>query len=179
MMKVVTAAKANPRLQADSKVSLDKLDSGLKNGKAVGKINDRLVRAALTCCPTGYEVPSPFEAPHNLQWYFNRFTGPMEMRVFATSLTKSYLRVWSVAQDRAGWSVLVQASGMDSVAKAKEAVEIEARMPSKRLRGFVLRGVESFDVKDKVMKEWIEEYAKRAITASDLGHFVQLQLVQV
>jgi hypothetical protein len=179
MLKVLAAAKVNPLVQPDSMASLNKLDAALSSGKAANKINDRLVRSALTCCSAGFEVPNPFDAPHNLQWYQNRFTGNMEVRVFATALTKSHLRVWSVAQTRAGYSVLVQVLGQDSAKDASETATLEAAMPSRRLRGFRLEGVDSFNVKDKVMKEWAEENAKRLLMASDLGHFVEIQLVQV
>jgi hypothetical protein len=167
-------------------LSLGAFDKALASGKLpVGHVTDRLVRATFSAIEKITpkmridNIPNPFPAPHNLSWYFGSCACPDDVRIFATMLGKGHLRVWSVAQDKGGWQVLVQAFG-DTVSGSASTVEIETRVPSKRLKGYVLAGVENFKFKAANIDSFMHEHARTLLARhqDESSHFVQVTLAR-
>lgn len=121
-------------------------------------------------------VPNPFPTPHNLAWYFNACACPEDVRVFATMLSKGHFRVWSVAQAADGWKVLAQVFGDDNQSGAKATAEIEAKVPSLRLKNHVLAGIEPFKLTVSNFSDFMHRYARELLAKQGNGHFVELTL---
>jgi len=168
-------------------LSIGAFDKALSSGKLPdGQVTDRLVRATFSAIEKITpkmridSIPNPFPAPHNLSWYFGACSCPDEVRVFATMLGKGHIRVWSVAQDKGGWQVLVQAFGDTVSGNAASTVEIETRVPSKRLKGFVMASVEPFAFKAENINLFMHEHARTILAKhqGETGHFVQVTLAR-
>ena len=168
-------------------MSLGAFDKALSSGKLPeGQVTDRLVRAAFSAIEKALpkmqidNIPNPFPPPHNLSWYFGACACPDDVRVFATMLGKGYLRVWSVAQDKGGWQVLVQAFGDAISGSASSTVEIETRIHSKRLKGFVMAGVAPFEFSPRNIDQFMHTHARTLLARhqNDSSYFVQVTLAR-
>ena len=177
---------AGPVHRKSLALSLGAFDKALASGKLPeNQITDRLVRATFSAIEKAQpklridSIPNPFPSPHNLSWYFGACACPDDVRVFATMLGKGHLRVWSVAQDKTGWQVLVQAFG-DTKSNIASTVEIETRVPSKRLKGYVMAAVEPFSLKAANIKDFMHDHARTLLARyqGEAGHFVQVTLAR-
>jgi len=174
-------------LSVSATSSIAAFDKALESGRvpASGKVTDRLVRSTFAAIERGLgeidvdTVPNPLPKPHNLAWYFNRCTCPTEVRQFAVALHRFHLRVWSVAQTADGWNVLVQVFGApDKTAGAVQAVDLEARMPLKRLQHFALREIHPYKLDAQNVELFMHQCAKGLLEQEGLGDFVEVELVR-
>lgn len=172
-----------PGKHSDSiKEAIGAFDLALSQGKAVGKITERAVRATFSAIEritpnlSVDNVPNPFPAPHNLSWYFSCCACPDDVRVFATMLSKGNIRVWSVAQDREGWKILAQVFGAESSAEALRFVEQDSSVPSLRLKHHVFAGSSRFNMTAQSVDAFMHEHARALLEKNGKGHFVEVSL---
>lgn len=184
MSGVVGLARLAPGRHNDAlSNALGAFDKALSSGKLPdGQVTERLVRSTFSAVEritpklSVDSVPNPFPSPHNLSWYFGACACPDDVRVFATMLSKSHLRVWSVAQAKDGWKVLVQVFGDTTQGNAQSTVEIETRVPSKRLKRYTLASIEPFAFKASNVELFMHDYARYLLRRLDLGTFVEITL---
>jgi hypothetical protein len=157
-----------------------------------GSIQERLVRTALSA--SGADVPdleNPLPAPFDLSWYFGRTICPPEVRIFATRLSRPWLRVWSVTQvlevpehkpatvPADAWLVLCQVFGCDNEAEAVATASREAAVPCKALKNHRLAVVEPIKVDAKNMEKYMFDNDKTTLETKDgIGRFVEIILAR-
>jgi hypothetical protein len=150
-------------------------------GQAEGRVTDRLVRATFSALEQTARlridhVPNPFEPPHNLSWYFSACACPPDVRQFATRLSNSHIRVWSVAQNRSGWVILAQVFGASSQAEAVRAVELEADVPAKSLMHHAMSGAMKYTFAAQNVDRFMNDHARGLLEKQGRGHFVEIAL---
>jgi hypothetical protein len=162
-------------------------DKALQSGRVPtsGKVTDRVVRAAYSALERSYpgfsieRVPNPLPKPHNLTWYFGHGNVEDEIRAFATGINRKFVRVWSVAKVQDGFRVLAQVFGATGGPDAAKMVEIETRMPAKRMRRYIVTGVSSFTMKPANVESFMHEVARGLLERQGLGDFVEVSLDRI
>ncbi len=158
------------KLSAATAENFRVFDKAVAKQVVVGKVDDRIVRAAFSAAESIVpqmamdKIPNPFVAPHNLGWYFGNCICPKEVRVFATRLGGQHIRVWSVAQDRDYWRIVAQVFLADSIGEAKLNAEQNSRVPSKSLKNHMFEAVDGYSVTQAELAQAKE------------GHFVEVLL---
>lgn len=173
-----------PHVEGDLKAKLTTVDKLIRSHKAVGKVTSTLVRATAACTRlSGWdETANPFPAPYDLKWYKNEFTGPMEVRIFATSIGRNHIRVWSIAKEEFAYRVLVQVLDVSSQKEAVDTVNAEIALSRKSLKNHEIVEVEGFS--KSVMKSALNKFKEshqRALIDDDggAGQFVEIVLAEV
>lgn len=164
--------------------AFETFDKALTAGKvpAVGQVTDRIVRSAYASLERSStkmsldSIPNPLPPPHNLSWYFSACTCTPEVRQFATMLGKGNIRVWSVARDLNGWFILAQVFGAESDKDATSMIELETRLPARRLKSHVVASIAPFKLEVKNVEAFMHDYAKNILKRKGLGTFVELFL---
>ncbi len=162
-------------------------DKALQSGKlpTSGKVTDRLVRSAYFALERSHpgfnlaQVPNPLPKPHNLTWYFGHADVEDEVRAFATGINRKHIRVWSVTKVQDGYKLLAQVFDAGNSKDAAHSVELESRMPAKRMRHFVISAVESFDLKTTNAEAFMHEVARGLLERQGLGDFVEVTLARM
>lgn len=164
--------------------AFEAFDRALTAGKVgTNKVSDRIVRSAFaslsrTQVQTSLDlIPNPLPRPHNLSWYFGSCTCPAEIRAFATMLGRKHIRVWSVAHTVDGWVILAQVFGAENKDAALKDVELEARVPARRLQRHTVSSIASSKVDAKAAEEFMHSYAKALLKQHEgVGNFVEIFL---
>lgn len=167
--------------------SFQAFDKALQSGRVPtsGQVTDRLVRsayAALERSNPGFtvdRVPNPLPKPHNLSWYFGHANVEDEVRAFATGINRKFVRVWSVAKVADGFRILAQVFGASGPTDASKMVEIETRMPAKRMRRFAVTGCASFTLTAANAESFMHEVARGLLKREGLGDFVEVSLDRI
>jgi len=156
----------------------------LDSGKAVGRIDSRIVRSTFSAIERLTpqlridHIPNPLPSPPNLSWYFGACACPKDVRVFATILRNSPIRIWSVAQAADGWKVLAQVFGASSGAEAVRTMALETKVPSGRLKHHHLDASVSFPLGVAATDQLMQDQARVLLEQQGRGHFVELTLAR-
>lgn len=182
LASVLEASKGHrEKLSADTAKNFSTFDKAIEKKAAEGKVSGRLVRAAFSATESIVpqmamdRVSNPFVSPHNLSWYFGNCVCPQEVRLFATRIGDSHIRVWSVAQDREYWRVVAQVFDASSAAEARQAAEQNSRVPAKSLKNHTVDEIGSYKVSGALDPSAIE-YSKVLLDRAKQGHFVEVLL---
>lgn len=167
--------------------SFQAFDKALQSGRVPtsGQVSERLVRSAYAALERSYpgftidRVPNPLPKPHNLSWYFGHANVEDEIRAFATNINRKFIRVWSVAKVEDGFKLLAQVFGASGPTDASKMVEIETRMPAKRMRRYVMTDCSGFTMKSANAESFMHEVARGLLQREGLGDFVEVSLERI
>lgn len=170
--------------KAPMSAAMEAFDRALTAKKIpAGRISDRVVRSAFASLSrsqiqTSLDlVPNPLPRPHNLSWYFGSCVCPAEVRAFATMIGRRHIRVWSVAHTVDGWTVLAQVFGGKNDAESVASVELETRVPAKRLQRHSISSVTSKKIEASAIESFLHDHAKDILSKNDtVGDFVEIFL---
>lgn len=163
--------------------SVELIASAFQNGTipSSGAVLKRGVQAAYSVLSAkdnecAASLPNPFEAPHNLSWYFRTNDAPIDVRHFATRLGRGHIRVWSVAQSAdEDWKVLVQIFSADTKNEAVSEVAAAALRPCAALKNRVLQDV-AITATPKVNLPSV--FHRNEFSTKPEGHFVELTITK-
>ena len=173
---VITAAKANSNQDAYTLAYLKRAFA--QSAVLPAKVNRGMVRSAYAMLASLVEADhgqslrpdllgNPFDAPHNLGWYFGTQKAPGNVKQFAVDVAKNAVKVWSVAAaEFGGWRILAQSLVPGGQCAPLDVVAGEARKSARKLTAYSIGDV----------KAWTQP-VKAANSALALGQFVEITLV--